>query len=358
MVAAGLSSAYSIERFVGCVHPTYPLSLAQEGAGPGFWDGPWPWIILALVATVVLVLLIIFARYLRVSLRLFLATDMPLTAGLGTDPPIKGEVHEFPSRDGTSLKGVFIDPPAGVAARGTIVFAHEFKGDRDSAARYTAGLPEMGLRVFAFDFRGHGESPKDEPYKPSHWVTDFEVNDLLGAVAYVEATGRQPHQPVGIMGVSRGACAAVIAALHTTKIRILVVDGLFSTDLLVEALMRRWAVIFASINLARADRRTEIFSVLRAFTLLYAELKMRCRYPLVRRALTRLKDVPVLFIYGQDDAYIDGDQRITLYRVKPGAKQLWEAPGARHNQAVVAAPEEYRGRITAFLDKYMPTAQG
>ena len=332
-------------------------ALASDGAGAGFFQAAWPWLLLGAGAVVGAVLLVMFSRYLRLSLRLFLDTDMPLTAGLGSEARLEGEVQEFPSRDGAGLKGVFIEPPAGVAVRGTIVYAHEFKGDRNSAARYTAGLPEAGFRVFAFDFRGHGESSQDGTYRPTHWVTDFEVNDVLAAAAYVESTAGAPDHPVGILGVSRGACAAAIAALHTPKIRVLVLDGLFSTDLMVEGMMNRWAAIFASINLVKANRLAEIFAFLRVFTLLYAELKMRCRYPLVRRALGRLGDVPVLYIYGKDDAYIAEEQRITLYRVKPGTKQLWEAPGAKHNQAVVVNPEEYRAKARGFLDKHMPAGQ-
>lgn len=335
-----------------------PATLAQSGVAE-FLRATWLWFLIGLggvLALILLVLLGIFARYLKIALRLFIDTDMPLTAGLGSDAPLPGEVHEFPSRDGTGLKGVFIDPPAGVPIRATIVFAHEFKADRNSAARYAPGLADRGFRVFALDFRGHGQSSAAGPYKPCHWVTDFEVSDLLAAVAYVEATAPAPHHPIGILGVSRGACAAAIAALHTPKIRVLLLDGLFSTDLMVEGMMRRWAAIFASINLARATHRNEIFAMLRVFTLLYAELKMRCRYPLVRRALTRLRDVPVLFIYGQLDAYIEPDQRTLLYRAKPGLKQLWEVPEARHNQAVIVADDEYRQRLVAFLDKHLPAA--
>jgi pimeloyl-ACP methyl ester carboxylesterase len=329
---------------------------AAGAPAAGAWETWLPWVLLGVVCFLAVVLLGFLSRYLRISLRLFLNTDMPLTAGLGSDAPLGGEVHEFPGRDGAKLKGVFIDPPAGTPVRGTVVFAHEFKADRNNAARYTAGLPARGLRVFAFDFRGHGQSAPGGGYHPTHWATNYEVNDLLAAVAYVEATASRPDHPVGILGVSRGACAAVVAALHTPKIRVLVVDGLFSTDLLVESLMRRWATIFASINLVRPDHPAVILTILRVFTILYAELTTRCRYPLVRKAISRLRDVPMLFIYGDGDAYIDKDQRLALYRIKPGLKQLWEVPGAKHNQAVVAAPQQYHERVAEFFEKQLPAA--
>lgn len=340
---------------VPMVHVFAALLCARGTQEAGLLQTTWPWLVLGAACVVLLILFVAFAKYLRISLRLFMNTQMPMTADLAAGQRVTGEVHEFPSRDGTSLMGVFIDPPAGAPVRGTIVFSHEFNGDRHGAARYTAGLTDLGFRVFTFDYRGHGASSNSGAYQPSHWVTDYEVNDLLAAVAYVEATtGQGGKQPVGIMGVSRGACAAAIAALHTPRIRTLVLDGVFSTDVMVEGLMKRWATIFSSIELVRPNHPAEAFGLLRVFTILYAELKLRCRYPIVRKAIARLKDVPVLFIYGNDDAYIDGDHRIKLYRAKPGGKQLWEVHGAKHNQGVVVNPEGYRRETAAFLDRYMP----
>ena len=68
-----------------------------------------------------------------------------------------------------------------------------------------------------------------------------------------------------------------------------------------------------------------------------------------------LESVPRLgAVYGQNDSYVEGPQRIKLYRTKPGAKRMWEVPGARHNQAVVTDPEGYQQRIADFLDRYLP----
>ena len=314
----------------------------------------WPWLLVAVLGVVVISLLTAFIRWLRISLRVFLNTQMPMTADTGNGKTLRAEVHEFPSRDGTSLMGVFIDPPAGVPVRGTVVFSHEFRGDRNSAARYTAGLPELGFRVFTFDFRGHGESSNSGAYQPTHWATDHEVNDVLGAVAYVEATAGHPDHPVVIMGVSRGAAAAAVAALHAPTIRALVLDGLFSTDMMVEGLMKRWARIFSSLNLVRAQHPAEVFAILRVFTILYAELKLRCRYPLVRKILPRIQSIPMLLVYGEGDTYIAPDHRIKLYRIKGGVKQLHVVPGAKHNQAVVVDPEGYRRELVAFVDSVMP----
>jgi len=328
------------------------LLLAEGSDGAGF---PWLWLILAAGGIFLVVFIIVFSRYLRISLRLFLDTKMPTSPDVASTK-FAGEVLQFPSRDGTSLMGALAEPPAGIPVRGTVIFAHEFAGQRDMAVRHVGGLAELGFRIFTFDFRGHGESSNRGNYHPSHWVTNHEVDDLLAAVAYVESISPRDDHPVAVIGVSRGACAAVLAALQQRRIRALVLDGVFSTDLMVEDLMRRWAVIFASNRMANPAHPPAAWATLRALTILYAELTARVRYPLVRKALTRLADVPTLFIYGADDAYVRKAQRMELYRVKPGAKQLWEAAGARHNQAAAIAAEEYRQQMCSFLDKNMPQA--
>jgi hypothetical protein len=332
--------------------------LLAQAEAPDAGSAAWPWLAaLGTVGLLLLGLLLVFTKYLRISLKLFLDTKMPVAAGPENVAPIAAEVQMFPSSYGARLTGVFLDPPPGQAARGTIVFAHEYSSDRRSAVRYAAGLTAMGLRVFSFDFRGHGESSNDSTYHPCHWVTDREVHDLLAAVAFVQtASGGDDHLPIGIMGVSRGACAAVMAAIHAPEIRVLVLDGVFSTDVVVEELMRRWAVIFATTHLIKPNHPPVVWAFLRAMTMFYAELTMRVRYPLVRKFLTRLKDVPVLFIFGDADAYVTKPHRLELYRAKPGLKQMWEAPSAKHNQAVAVEPERYRQEITTFLDKYMPAA--
>jgi uncharacterized protein len=324
----------------------------------GFWQSWIPWAIAIAVAVVLGAAVFLFVRYLRICLRMFTGTQMPMTAGIGNGVPLSGETHDFPSRDGTRLVGQFIEPPSGTPTRGTIIFAHEFNGDRNTAACYTAGLPELGFRIFTFDFRGHGSSGSTGAYQPMHWVTDHEVNDLLAAVGYVDSLIDEADHPLGVMGVSRGACAAAIAALHTPKIKALVLDGLFSTDIMAEALMKRWARIFSSISLVRKDLSPDAFGILRVFTIFYAELKLRCRYPLVRRTLPRIKSVPALFIYGEDDSYIDHEQRIKLYRAKPGLKALEMVARAKHNQAVVVDPEGYRQLVCDFLTQHIPSAEG
>ncbi len=105
--------------------------------------------------------------------------------------------------------------------------------------------------MFTFDFRGHGQSSLGGRYRPLQWPTNKELEDVLGACAYVEnqllADGRTPE--IGLFGVSRGAGAALLAAASNPNVKAVICDGVFSTRTTLIWLMKRWAYIFARVKL-------------------------------------------------------------------------------------------------------------
>ncbi len=314
------------------------------------------WHVFAIVAAVILVAVLILAylaKYLRLAVNLFLDTPLPVTASLTDYTPPEGEAVSFPSLEGRSLRGMFVDPPAGVANRGTVIFCHEFSSDMTSAGRYASALPEAGYTVFTFDFRGHGASFAPPHFEPRYWPSNYEVHDILAAIAFVKSRREVNSGGVGILGISRGASAAVIAAALNADVRCLVVDGVFSTDHRIDGLVKRWVQIFARVNLTRADRSMTVHRVFRALTMFYVELKCRCRFPSAWRALMKLGAVPILFIHGERDAYVPVEQTRVLHDAKPGLKDLWICPGAKHNQAVATDPQTYHRKITGFFDRHL-----
>jgi len=46
-----------------------------------------------------------------------------------------------------------------------------------------------------------------------------------------------------------------------------------------------------------------------------------------------------------------------LYELKPGEKDLWICPKAKHNQAVASDPKQYAERITAFFSRHLSAAE-
>ncbi|MGB2614091.1 MAG: alpha/beta fold hydrolase [Phycisphaerae bacterium] len=327
----------------------------QQGEGLSwFVQQHWPTLVVVGALVVVTILLLSFlARFLRLTVNMFLDIPLPMTANLNDYTPPSGEIVSFPSRDGHLLRGMFVERPAGAPDRGTIVFCHEFASDMLSVGRYATPLVEAGYTVFTFDFRGHGQSSMPPHYEPRHWPSHHDVNDLRSAIAYVKTRCPIGQSGVGVFGVSRGGAVATIAAALSPAVRCLVLDGAFSTDYSIEELMRRWAEIFVA-RVGSATHPDFVYRFCRAMTLFYVELKCRCRYPSMRRALAALAQVPALFISGERDTYVRPEQTRTLCKLKPGKKELWICPDAKHNQAVAADPQTYAEKITSFFDHHLP----
>ncbi len=246
-------------------------------------------------------------------------------------------------------------PSAPPAYRGTVVFAHEFGSVRTSCMRFCRPLLRAGYDVFAFDFRGHGESPPEEGYKPRQWVSDREQADMAGAIAFItDHLDKQGHpKDIGLFGLSRGAGASILGAVKCDDVRAIITDGAFSSDTALEYLMRRFATVFARIRIVAENHPPVFWRFLRWLLFRECRRKFNCRFPSVRKAIAKLGPRPMLFIHGEKDSYIPVAQSQILYDRALGPKTLWMVPGAKHNRAVSVRPEEYAQRVIAFLDEYL-----
>ena len=298
---------------------------------------------------------LLLAKYVRICLNIFVDTPPPLSMGPVDFQPLHGEVVRFRSFDGTSLRGMHLDTPNRSAYKGTVVFCHEYGSDMYSCARYARPLIESGFDVFTFDFRGHGESSGTSKYRPLQWPSDKELDDVLGACAYVEsvlaAEGRDTQ--IGLFGISRGAGAGLLAACSDTNIKAVICDGAFSTDTTITALMKRWAYIFARVKLVYQNHSEQFWKLLFWLMMRFAQPKLSCRFPSVRKALRDMQPRPIFFIHGERDSYIRVEQTRVLYDAAPSPKYLWVAEGAKHNQSVIVQPRQYAARTIAFFRRHL-----
>ncbi|MFQ6047810.1 MAG: alpha/beta hydrolase [Phycisphaerae bacterium] len=316
------------------------------------------WALVSIVATVVTLVIIpavILGRYVRIILNIMKDTTPPLSMGPRDFEPLVGEPVDFRALDGVALRGMFLYGKRRGPRKGMILFAHEFASNMDSCARYCRPLLEAGYDVFSFDFRGHGGSASQDDYTPRQWVSDRELADILGAVAFVEDWLERHGWPVeiGLFGISRGACAAILAAEHDPRIRCLICDGAFSTDTILEYLMKRWAYIFARVRFVYQNHPPSFWRLLRWIVMRFTRRYFRCEFPSVRKALMRMAPRPVFFIHGQKDSYIPVEQTHLLYGLAAQPKYIWIVPGAKHNQGVVVEPAQYASRTVAFFDRYL-----
>ncbi len=61
--------------------------------------------------------------------------------------------------------------------------------------------------------------------------------------------------------------------------------------------------------------------------------------------------LPMMFIHGNIDTYVPTSMVYPLYEAKPGPKELWIVPGAKHAASYRENKEEYTRRVDSFLEK-------
>ncbi len=316
------------------------------------------WAAIAIAVTcfsLLLYFVLLLAKYVRIMLNIFSDTPPPLSMGPLDFQRLEGEEVRFRSFDGTSLRGMHLYSANRAAYQGTIVFCHEYGSDMYSCARYTRPLVEAGFDVFTFDFRGHGDSSKSASYKPLQWPSDKELEDVLGACAYIESALAAEGKPtqIGLFGISRGAGAGILAASSDPNIVAVVSDSGFSTETTLVALIKRWAYIFARVKLLYENHPDSFWHFMQWLMMGCAQRKLGCRYPSVLKALKEMQPRPIHFIHGDRDSYIRVDQTKLLYDVAPSPKYLWIVEGAKHNQSVIIQPRQYAARTIAFFRKYL-----
>jgi uncharacterized protein len=306
------------------------------------------WIAIAAACVVGVYAVLITRKYVRMIVNVFL--NATVSAPPQSKWEIAGEVVRFLSIDGVELKGLFV-AHRGTGAGGTIVFAHEVGAGLNSYERYCSFLLEEGYNIFSFDFRGqHAE--KNEKYNPTQWASENEYCDLLGAIAYIEGRADVDPERIGLFGVSRGATTSLCVLGRSPRIKAVVCDGAFSTMATLVSYVRRWAPIFFHPAIVRALPGFVIF-YLSWLGVRASQRKLGLKLLTLERALRENRDVPVFIIHGKRDSYIDSRHARWIYDRIRASKEVWIVEGARHNEAVLLAPEEYRRRVSAFLKEYM-----
>ncbi len=316
------------------------------------------WAMLTIIATVIATIgicTLVIGRYVKIMLNILKDTPPPLAMGPMDFQRIEGQIVRFRAFDGTSLRGMFLWANQSVPRKGIIMFCHEFSSDMYSCARYCRQFLDVGYDIFTFDFRGHGESSSEEGYQPRQWVSDREIDDTLGAIAFVEDYLESQNLPIelGMFGISRGAGAAIIASMHNPAIKAIVTDGLFSTDLTIEALMKKWASIFAKVRFVYENHPPIFWRFLRWVVFIFVHRQFNCYYPSVKKALIHMTPRPIFMIHGQRDSYISTEQAKHLFSLLKEPKELWIVKSAKHNQAVIVEPQQYKQKTIDFFDKYL-----
>ena len=295
-------------------------------------------------------------QFLPTIMRVF--EETPLFVPPNEPPDPGAENVRFQTSDGLWLQGSWFPPYMG-PCRGTIVFCHEYLSNRWSCRPYAEPLRESGFQVFAFDFRNHGESQSLPGYDPMQWATAHEVVDLRAALAQVRGrVGSQDHR-IGLLGISRGGSAGILAAALDPSVRAVVTDGAFPTHFTQFSYMIRWAGIYAGHLHIYQLTPSWYYSILCWIARFLGGRRHGCRFPRVERAVRKISPRPLLMIHGEKDSYIVEEIARKLFAHAAEPKEFWLVPGAKHNGAIQVAGEEYARRLVAvFQDQEGSDALG
>ena len=282
-----------------------------------------------------------------------LIQEAPVFKPPRTEPLAEGEEVRFPTADGLSLAGTYLKARTPTRS-GVVVFCHEFLGDRGSAALYADFLRDLGLDLFAFDFRNHGESDAETGYKPLQWTSNRETRDLKAALAYLRKRDDADAAGVGLFGISRGGSAAICVAAREPRVWGVATDGAFGIRTTMISYIHRWTEIFVSNEHFWKLMPGWLFEYAGWTGRMNAQRQLGRKFANVERAASRLAPRPLLMIHGEKDNYIGPAIAKALHACAREPKELWIVPKAKHNRCREVDARGYRERVEGFFRRYAP----
>ena len=259
----------------------------------------------------------------------------PSRARIGVAPAaLDAESVAFPSASGALLHAWFAP---GRARGGAVLLLHGVGADRRVMLDRARFLRAEGYAVLLPDFQAHGESA-------GQYITfgALESRDALAALAYLRA--RAPGEPVGIVGVSMGGAAAVLANEHGAVANAYVLESMYPTIRdAVHDRLRAWLGPIGPV-LGRP-----LIGLVGAQTGIVADSL---------RPIDRIGQLgaPVLVAAGTRDRYTTIAESESLYERASAPKEFWAVEGAAHVDLYAYAGAEYERRVGSFLARYLRPA--
>ncbi len=262
-----------------------------------------------------------------------------LTAGLrpgrGDPIPDAADVHELPVVDVSfyNWRGELLSGWLSITVPGApvIILTHGTPGNRLSMVQRAASLHNHGYNVLLFDFQSYGRSQG-----VISTLGMVESEDILAAISYIHGLPETMYSKIGVLGLSMGATAAVLAASRSQDILALVAESCP-----VDATRVPGDVPNEEARLADQELVEEIYGV----------------------DITQARPIDVVNKLGGHTAvfFINGDADTTtplpgmqsLYQNAGDPKQYWVVPGANHAQSFAIDPDGYIQHVKAFFDTYL-----
>ncbi len=284
--------------------------------------------------TVILVLIeTLFIIYLIIPAYGAYHMTHPFRVPVGEAPMNSSLAYEeaaFTTADGVTLRGWYVPS----RNRAAIIAIHGSDANRLQLLRHAQALAERGYGVLLFDLRAHGESDGEvfQVANPSA--------DVKAAVNYLRRREDVDPDQIGAVGLSLGAQALLQAAAEEPALKAIVSDGAaYTTEEDILPLPAQYRLLYVATPMYwMTDRMAELMSGVPAKSL--------------KRSLRQMGPRPILFIStGQAEEQFMNRR---LCALAGPAAELWELPDTAHIGGIFTHPDEYKQRMLAFLDTFVP----
>lgn len=266
----------------------------------------------------------------------YLATH-PRRRRIRKTPAMYGLSYEsvaFAAGDGLLISGWLIparDP------KGVVIVCHGYPNNRTEMLPHALFLHRAGYATLLFDFRAMGESEGEISS-----AGQFEVEDLRGALDYLETRPDVCDLPVGVLGLSLGGAVAILTAAQDERIQALVADAAYSD--LRRALQARWRLVLGP--LAPLATHPVEWWARRWFPLRPREIAP-CR------VIRSIGPRAVMLIQGQRDLLVRWQDAVAMFAEAREPRELWLVRNSHHSRCLSDSPAEYARRVAAFFDAHL-----
>jgi alpha-beta hydrolase superfamily lysophospholipase len=234
----------------------------------------------------------------------------------------------FQSKSGSTIHGWLVVPKTN---RGVVILQHGIHADKSTLVKRAKFLSQNGYVVLLFDFQSHGESIGKQ-------ITFgfLESRDSQAAVEFVKQ--HFPGKPIGVIGVSLGAAAEALAN-PPLNVQAMIFESMYPT--IVDATKDRIEIRLGPLGRCLSPLLTE-------------QIKLRgvCTTDDLRPIVAVSKiTAPKLFLAGTADRETKFSEAKEIFAAASEPKTFIPFEGARHEDLLDFAPEQYKKIILEFLDK-------
>jgi uncharacterized protein len=256
----------------------------------------------------------------------------PAQVAVGAPPAdLPAEAVTLISASGSRLSGWFIP---GRDHAGAVLLMHGIRANRLEMLGRARFLHRQGMAVLLFDFQAHGDSPGGN-------ITFGYLEALDARAAFDLLRRRTPAERIGVIGLSLGGAAAILADLQPDAMVLEAVYASFG-----KAVENRLAIWLGPLGRYFAP-------------LLTWQVGPRLGFdPKVLQPAERIARLhaPVLLIAGDADQHATLGEMELLYERAHEPKELWVIADARHVDFHRFVPEAYERKIVEFLGPRLTTS--